>query len=191
MCDELNLLDYECNDNQGEELLDQSANLEEEPMEQEVVMLGEVQPEDPGHMLACGGRDLFEEDILPVSQLVAAVNTPTQEDPAVPARSLEVEAILQPLDIPCWAAMESDPCLPSMEEQEQGQEDPSLSPTPVEPPLGQGNSRQEFEQWFHQSEPSDQRIWEFVWEAECRASHQDTLDCISGHSSRTQKVSNH
>ena len=110
-----NLLDFEYNI-QGADLLDQSANLEGEPMEQDVVMLGEVKPEDPGHMLACGGRDLFEEDILPVSQLVAAVNAPTQEDLAVPARSPEVEAILQPLDIPCWAAMESDPCLPSMEE---------------------------------------------------------------------------
>ena len=49
------------------ELLHQSADLEEEAMEQEVVHLGEVQPEDLGHMLACGGRDLFEEDILPVS----------------------------------------------------------------------------------------------------------------------------
>ena len=145
-------------------------------MEQEVVVLGEVQPEDPGHMLACGGRDLFKEDILPVSQLVMAVNAPTQEDLVVPARSLKVEAILQPLDIPCWAAESDpdvivDPCLPSMEVQEQGQEDPSLSPTPVEPPLGQGNSRQEFEQGFHQSEPSDQRVWEYVWEAQRRASH--------------------
>ena len=77
-------------------LLDLSADLEEEPMEQEVVMLEEVQPVDPGHMLAFGGRDLFKEDF----QLMAAVNTPTQEDPAVPASSPEVEAIFQPLDIP-------------------------------------------------------------------------------------------
>ena len=62
-----NLLDYKSDDVQGMELLHQSADLEEEPMEQEVIHLGEVQPEDLGHMLACGGRDLFEEDILPVS----------------------------------------------------------------------------------------------------------------------------
>ena len=51
-----NLLDYECDDVQGEDLLDQSANSKEEPMEQEVVMLKEVQPADPGHMLACSDR---------------------------------------------------------------------------------------------------------------------------------------
>ena len=95
---------------------------------------------------------------------MATVNAPTQEDPGVPARSPEVEAILQPVDIPCWA-MESDPdsvMEPSMEVQEQGLEDPSLSPTPVEPPLGQGSSRQEFEQWSHQSETSDQKVQEYV-----------------------------
>ena len=41
MFDELLLLDYECNDDQGLELLDQSANLEEEPMEQEDIVLEE------------------------------------------------------------------------------------------------------------------------------------------------------
>ena len=49
-----NLLDYECEDIQGENLLDQSANLEEEPMEQKVIVLEEVQhqPTDLGYMLA-------------------------------------------------------------------------------------------------------------------------------------------
>ena len=46
------------------ELLNQSANLEEEPMEQEVVILEEEQPVDPGHMLACSGMGIFEEDDL-------------------------------------------------------------------------------------------------------------------------------
>ena len=64
MSDNLNLLDYECDDDQGVELLNQSADLEEEPMEQEVIMLEEEQPEDPGQGLACGGRDVFEEDAL-------------------------------------------------------------------------------------------------------------------------------
>ena len=77
-----------------------------------------------------------------------------------------------------------------MEGQEEGLEDPSLSLSSVEPPLGQGSSRQEFEQWSHQSEPSDRRVQEYVQEAQHRASHQDTLDCISGCSSKPQEVSN-
>ena len=85
------LLEFECDDVQGEDLLDQSANSEEEPMEQEVVMLEEVQPADPGHMLACGDNDIFSEHNLTNSQLVAAINVPTQEDPGVPAQSPEVE----------------------------------------------------------------------------------------------------
>ena len=68
--------------------------------------------------------------------------------------------------------------------------DPSLSPSPVEPPLGQGSSRQEFKQWSHQSEP-DARIQEYVLEAQRRASHQATLDSISGHGSKPQEVSKH
>ena len=36
------LLDYKCDDIHGEDLLNQSANLEEELMEQEVIMLEEV-----------------------------------------------------------------------------------------------------------------------------------------------------
>ena len=77
-----------------------------------------------------------------------------------------------------------------MEGQEEGLEDPSLSLSSVEPCLGQGSSRQEFEQWSHQSEPSDQKVQEYVWEAQRIPSHQDTLDCISGHSFRPQEVSN-
>ena len=38
------LLEFECDDVLGEDLLDQSANSGEEPMEQEVIMLIEVQP---------------------------------------------------------------------------------------------------------------------------------------------------
>ena len=79
------LLDYKCDDIQGEDLLDQSADSEEEPMEQEVVVLKEVQPADPGHMLACSDRDIFTEVDRTNSRHVAAINAPTQEDPGVPA----------------------------------------------------------------------------------------------------------
>ena len=43
------LLEYECDDVQGEDLLDQSADSEEEPMEQDIIILKEVQPEGSGH----------------------------------------------------------------------------------------------------------------------------------------------
>ena len=52
---------FEYEDIQGEDLLNQSANSEEEPMVQEVVVLIEVQPADPGHMLACSDRGIFAE----------------------------------------------------------------------------------------------------------------------------------
>ena len=58
---------------------------------------------DPGHMLACGGRGIFEEDDLSSSQLGVAVNTPTPVNPAVPARTAKSEEALQPVPIPCWA----------------------------------------------------------------------------------------
>ena len=77
-----------------------------------------------------------------------------------------------------------------MEGQDDRQEDPSLSSQSVEPPLGQGSLRQKFEQWSFQSEPREQRVQEFVQEAQCRANHQDTLDSISGHRSKPQEVSN-
>ena len=66
-------------------------------------------------------------------------------------------------------------------------EDPSFSPSPVEP-LSQGGSREEAEQWSHQSEPSD-KVQEIVLEAQHMASYQATLDCISGHGSKPQEVS--
>ena len=141
-------------------------------------------------MLACGDRDIFDEETYTVSQLMVDLNVPTQEDPGVPAQSPEVEEALQPVAIECWAS-ESEQNFamdPGMEGQEL--EDPSLSSQSAEPPLGQGSSRQKFKQWSFQSEPSDQRVQEFVQKALCRASHQDTLDAISGHSSKPQEVSN-
>ena len=65
--------------------------------------------------------------------------------------------------------------------------DPSLSHLPVEP-LCQEGSREEIEQESHQSEPRD-KVQEIVLEALHMASHQTTLDCISGHGSKPQGVS--
>ena len=81
-------------------------------MEEEVFIVDEVQfqlpepaepaePMDPGCMLACGDRDIFDEDVpdlYTVSQLMADLNSsPTQEDPEVPARSPRMEEALQPV----------------------------------------------------------------------------------------------
>ena len=180
MSDEHNLLDYECDD-QGEELLNQSEDLEE-PLEQEEAVLEEKQPEDQGNMLACSGRDIFEDD-LSVSQLVAAINTLTPVDPPVPARSSETEEALQPVPISGWVEETEEQYSAflefSSEVQDVGNVDPSFFHSSVEPLLGQGGSREEFKLWSHQSEPSD-KVQEYVLEAQCRASHQATLDCISG-----------
>ena len=142
-------------------------------MEEEFIILGEVQvlpepaepaePEDPGYMLACGERDIFDEgasSLYSVSQLVRDLGTPTQEDPGVPAHSLEVEEALKPEGF-CWVS-EMDAYT---EGQDGRQEDPCLPSQSVEPPLGQGSSRQKFEQWSFQSEPTEQRVQEFVQEA--------------------------
>ena len=112
-------------------------------------MLEEVEPADPVHMLACGDRDIFAEGNLTDSQLVAAVNAPTHEDPRVPTQYPEVEVALHPVPIECWASKseQESAMYPSIEGQDKGLEDPSLSLQSVEPALGQGSSRQEFEQW--------------------------------------------
>ncbi len=55
------LLEFECDEVLGEDLHDQSANSGEEPMEQEIVMLIEVQPVDPGYTFACSDRGIFAE----------------------------------------------------------------------------------------------------------------------------------
>ena len=72
-----------------------------------------------------------------------------------------------------------------------GQEDPiSLLPSVKNIPLGQGDSR-EVEQGPLQSEPSEQKVQDFVQEMRQRTSLLDMLDAISGHSSNPQEVSNH
>ena len=76
------------------------------------------------------------------------------------------------------------------EQDDRHMEDPCLPSQLVEPPLGQGSSRQKFEQWSNQSEPTDQRMQEFIQEAQPSASVQDTSLAISGHSSKPQDVSN-
>ena len=91
MSEEHNNLYYEFDD-QGDLLLDMSED-QEEPME--VAKQGEEQPEDSLGHLMCGERDIFD-DSLNESQLMAMVNTPTPEDPVVPARSAETEKALQP-----------------------------------------------------------------------------------------------
>ena len=54
-------------------------------MEQEVIVLKEMHPADPGHMLTCSDRGIFTEVGLTNSRHVAAVNAPTQKDPGVSA----------------------------------------------------------------------------------------------------------
>ena len=155
-------------------------------MEEEVIIGGEVQfqpPEpaepaesgDPGCMLACGERDIFDEDVpqlYTVSQLMADLNTQTHEDPRVPAHSPEVEEALKLVPIEDWVSESEKGSMDTrMEGQDVRQEDPSLSSQSVELPPGQGSSSQKFKQWSFQSEPSNQRVQKFVQEAQRRASH--------------------
>ena len=109
-------------DAQGEGLLDQSADRLEEPKDQDDIIIldeGEDLPPEPaeppepevdlGSILACGDRDIYDEDAPPaslytLSQLVADINVPTQEDPGVPARSPEVEEALKPVNIEDWVS---------------------------------------------------------------------------------------
>ena len=173
------ILDFEY-DMPGEGILDQSADQPEEPMDQDnIIILDEgedllpepAEPEaDLGSMLACGDRDIYDEDAPPaslytLSQLVADVNVPTQEDPGVPPHAPEVEEALQPTNISDWSS-EVDQNVPldtGLEEQDVGQVDPCLPFQSAEPiPLGQGYARQKFEQWSFQFEPTDQRVKDFV-----------------------------
>ena len=124
------------------------------------------------------------------SQLVRDLSSPTQEDPGVPAHSQVVAEILRDIPKPenfNWVAkMDAH----NTEEQDNGLMDPCLPSPSVELPQGQGSSRQKFEPWSFQSEPTDQKIQEFVQEAQRVASLQDTSFAISGHSSKPQEVSN-
>ena len=55
------LLECKCDDILGEDLLDHSADSEEEPMEQEIVVLIGVQSVDSDHILVCSDRGIFTE----------------------------------------------------------------------------------------------------------------------------------
>ena len=44
----------------------------------------------------CGEKDIFDDDPLTDSQLMAVVNAPTPVDPIVPARSAETGIYFQP-----------------------------------------------------------------------------------------------
>ena len=68
-----NLLDYMEDDVQGEDLLDQSADLEGESLEDEVVVLEEDQQADPGLKVACDDNDIFNDGITD-SQLLRAMD---------------------------------------------------------------------------------------------------------------------
>ena len=67
------------------------------------------------------------------------------EEPAVPTRSAETEEALEPVPIPDWSLEAEDRDSIHLEhcsvEQDHGLVDPSLSPSPIEPPLGQRSSR--------------------------------------------------
>ena len=79
-------------------------------------------------MLACGDRDIYDEDapsLYTLFQLVADVNVPTQEDPEVPACSPRTEEALQPTNIGDWSSEceQNAPLDAGSEEQDIGQED--------------------------------------------------------------------
>ena len=71
-----NLLDYVEDKVQGEDLLDQSADLEGKYLEDDIVLLKEEQQADPGLKLACDDNDIFDDGITD-SQLECATNAPT------------------------------------------------------------------------------------------------------------------
>ena len=95
---------YDANAPEVDQLLGQS-NPEDVDMEQDdkVVTVEECQSQDLSSMLACGEKDLFSQEELSNSQLVAFINAPTQEDiPVAPPCPQELEDALRsmPLD---WA----------------------------------------------------------------------------------------
>ena len=134
-------------------LLNQSED-QEEPMEQEVAEHEEKHSKDPGSLLIRGDKDIFADYPLTGYQLLAIINASIPVDPFVPVRSVGTEKSLQPvpnldwvMEVEEWYSTHLEHC---SVEQKVGQVDPSFSPSPVEP-LGQGGSREEVEQWSHQS----------------------------------------
>ena len=139
---------------------------------------------DPIPNIGCDGEDLFEDDGITDSQLLHATETPTQDDnPEGLDQSLEVVEIppSEPMD-----GIESQQNAPLRDGQDIiGQEESVPSPPSVEEiPLGQGDSRHEDEQVSYRSEPSEQEVRNFAQELKQTASLLDTVDAISGRSSR-------
>ena len=93
MWDKYNNLDYK-HDDHGDMLLNGSDD-QKEPME--VADQKEGPTEDTLRFLMCGEREIFSQDSLMDSQLVAVVNASTPMDPVVsPARDPETEDALEP-----------------------------------------------------------------------------------------------
>ena len=98
-----------------------------------------------------------------MSQLIADVNVPTQEDPEVPACSPRTEAALQPVSLDWNAEVEHNaPLSLVLEEVKQDLghfQDPCLPSLPAEPiPLDLVCSGQKFKQESVQSEPNDLKV---------------------------------
>ena len=74
-----NLLDYEENEAQGEDLLDQSVDSGRDSSEDVVVEYERVLGA-PSPKIGCDEEDLFEDDGITDSQLLCATETPTQDN---------------------------------------------------------------------------------------------------------------
>ena len=88
--------------------------------------------------------------IIPsLTQLMAVLNPPTPVDSVVPTRSAEIEKALQSATDFHWNQEVEDRDSAHLEhclvEQDEGQVDPSFSPSPFEP-FSQGGSREKVEQ---------------------------------------------
>ena len=112
--------EYDANAPKVDQFLDQS-DPEDETMEQddEVVIVEECQSQDFGSMLGCGEKDLFSQEKLSDSQLVAFINAPTQEGvPVALACSQDVEEALWPVPLDLLEEVENS-FQESLDEQEQ------------------------------------------------------------------------
>ena len=74
-----NLLDYEENEAQGEDLLDHSVNSGRDSSEDVVIEYERVLGA-PSLKIGCDEEDLFEDDGITDSQLLHYTDAPTQED---------------------------------------------------------------------------------------------------------------
>ena len=156
-------------DDEFEELFrDRTSAVEDDPVP--------APPADELGSLVCGEDQLFTD-----SQLVQVVNM-SPRDPATPApRSAEAEQALQPSPIGDWAqhvAEQEEILLGSSEDKEEEQQEGDRQE--LLPSIGEASdqevSQEVVEQVPHQSESQGPDL---VWEAQHRASLQQSLDCIS------------